>query len=197
MDTNETEVIESEETQEDVVETESEESKSTEEPKVEKPQETPEQRASRLSRQANQARKKAGLPPLEEPKKAKEVVEPSTSTGELDERQLEILDLKGISEDEDIEVIERVMKRTGQTLRQVLKDDYVVSKLETNKKSRDVKSATPSSTKRTGNSASSDVDAWLAKNERTGELPKDFELRAKVVAEKERRLGGNVAPWRK
>ena len=64
------------------------------------------------------------------------------------------------------------MSKTGQTVRQVLKDEYVASKLNDFKKAREVKSATPSSTKRAGQQVTDNVDYWYQKYEATGELPK-------------------------
>lgn len=110
--------------------------------------------------------------------------EPS-KTGELDETALGYLDLKGISEAEDIKVIEGLIKKTGMTVREALKDDYVQSKLTANKAAREVKDATPSSTKRTGSSGGSDLATAIAKYEQSGyspdTLPTDFKLRAAVV----------------
>jgi len=107
--------------------------------------------------------------------------EESVKTGELDETQLDYLDLKGISEDEDIKIIEDIVKKTGQTVRQALKDEYVISKLESNKEKREVKDATPSSTKRTGKGQTNDVALAVARFHQTGELPDDFELAAAVT----------------
>lgn len=118
-------------------------------------------------------------------------------TGELSETQLDYLDLKGITEQEDIDIIQRVMKRTGQTVRQALADDYVVSKLSEAKKNREVRAATPSSTRRSGQGAVDDLAYWIEKNERTGEMPKDFALRQKIVAAKEAKYGDNTPPWRR
>ena len=64
------------------------------------------------------------------------------------------------------------MQKTGQTVRQALKDDYVIAKLKDLKISRDVKTATPSSTKRSGQQASDNEDYWFQKYESSGELPK-------------------------
>lgn len=106
-------------------------------------------------------------------------VEPK-ATGELDETALDYLDLKGVTEQEDIDIIESVIKRTGQTVRQALKDDYVVAKLKANQDKRAVQQAMPSGTKR-GGDQSQGLEAAIAKFERTGELPKDFALKTKVV----------------
>lgn len=101
-------------------------------------------------------------------------------TGELDDTQLDYLDLKGITEEEDITVIKSVMSKTGQSLRQALKDDYVVAKLKDLRGIREVKNATPSSTKRTGE-AINNIDIHEAKWKQTGELPTDFETRSRLV----------------
>ena len=159
----------------------------TEEPKVEKPKETLEQKEARLARELSQTRKKLGKdeekPPIEKP-----------NTGELDDTQLDYLDLKGITEQEDIDVIQNVMKRTGQSLREVLKDDYVATKLKANKNEREVANATPSGTKR-GASGGVNLEALVAKAERTGEMPADYELRSKVVNALEAKNSPNRPAW--
>ena len=117
-------------------------------------------------------------------------------TGELDETQLDFLDLKGITEDEDIGLIESIVAKTGKTVRQALKDDYVISKLESLKSAREVKDATPSSTKRTGVQGDT-VDAAIAKYEQTGEYPDDYELRSKVINKIEEKHSFSVPGYRK
>ncbi len=119
-------------------------------------------------------------------------------TGELDETQLDYLDLKGISDSEDLKIIERHIKNTGETVRQALKDDYVKSKLESNKTQREVKGATPSSTKRSGSGGGDDLATALAKYEQSGyrELPKDFALRSAVVNAVSARMSPNKPSWR-
>lgn len=109
-----------------------------------------------------------------------------TKTGELDETQLDYLDLKGINDADDIKVIENIIKKTGVTVREALKDEYVQSKLASNKAAREVKEATPSSSKRgsSGNQGT-DLATALAKYEAAGyspdALPTDFTLRKAVV----------------
>ena len=143
-------------------------------------------------------REKAGKTSAEAAKIAVDIVKDSQSaapkTGELDETTLDYLDLKGINEDEDIKVIQDVVKKTGMTVRQALKDDYVTSKLEANKNARIVREATPSATKRAG-SQSDGFDTALAKFEKDGTLPDDFELRKKVVNAKYRQEKGNQPSW--
>lgn len=120
-------------------------------------------------------------------------------TGELDETQLDYLDLKGINEPEDIDAIQKVMLKTGMTVRQALKDDYVQSRLTALKAGREVKSATPSSTKRGGNGGGSDLAIALAKYEQSGykDLPADFALRSAVVNATADKTNPNKPSWRR
>lgn len=124
-------------------------------------------------------------------------VKETQTTGELDENALDYLDLKGISDQEDIDIIQSVVQKTGQTVRQVLKDEYVTSKLASNKEARDVKAATPSSTKRSSNGQSSDLAAAIAQFEKTGELPADFELASRVTDAVTNKNDPATPPWRR
>lgn len=133
----------------------------------------------------------AELKPKVEPKPAE-----TPNTGELDETQLDYLDLKGITEQEDIDVVQKVMQKSGQTLRQALKDEYVVQKLAALKGEREVKAAIPSSTKR-GSNNGANLDALIAKAEQSGEYPDDFELRTQVVNALEKKNSVNVPSWRR
>ena len=103
-----------------------------------------------------------------------------TKTNDLDETQLDYLDLKGISEEDDIKILSRHVQRTGETIRQALKDEYVISKLAANTQAREVKGATPMATKRGGNQVN-DIASAVARFDQTGELPSDFKLRSEVV----------------
>lgn len=106
--------------------------------------------------------------------------EAPAKTGELDETQLDYLDVKGITDQDEIDIISKVIAKTGQTVRQALKDDYVTSKLEALRADKAVKDATPSSTKRSGNQQG-DLAGAIAKFDANGELPNDFTLRSAVV----------------
>ncbi len=134
---------------------------------------------------------------VEAVKAPKQTQDPSKAEG-LDDNALDYLDLKGVQESEDIKVIESIVKKTGMTVRQALKDDYVVAKLNANKAAREVKEATPSSTKRTGGNQSSDLTTAVAKYEQSGykELPKDFALRSAVVNAVANKLNPNKPAWR-
>ncbi len=152
---------------------------------------------------AQRERTKALKKELADTRKAVEIAagvkkESPVKTGELDETQLDYLDLKGISESEDLKIIERHIKNTGETVRQALKDDYVVKKLEANKSQREVKEATPSSTKRSGSGGGNDLAIALAKYEQSGlkELPSDFALRSAVVNAMAHKMNPNKPSWR-
>lgn len=175
----------------EVIETEEETTEdTTEAPKTEKPKETPEQKEARLERQLAKVRKELGK---ETDKKAPEPQ--NKKTDGLDDTVLDYLDLKGVSHEDDIALIEKVMAKTGQTAREALKDDYVVSKLEANKKAREVKDATPSSTKR-ASAGQASLEAAIAKFEKTGELPADFPTRSAVVNAVMERENANKPNWK-
>ncbi len=162
---NESEVVAATENAELDLELDSNESQ--EAPAPEKPTvESPEAKLARLKRETSRLEKKLG------------VAEPAPkSTGKLDETQLDYLDLKGISEEEDIKVIETVMKNTGKSLRDTLKDGYVVATLDDNRGQRSVRGAIPGSSKR-GGVESNSVDFYVNKFKSTGVLPKDFETQS-------------------
>lgn len=151
---------------------------------------------------AQRERTKALKQQLADAKKAVEVVATSTTrtqpkTGELDETQLDYLDLKGVSEDDDVKLIQQVMQRTGITVRQALKDEYVVSKLDANKQARETKAAMPTSTKRTGSGADNSLDLAIARYEQSGfkELPQDTTLRRQVVNAMKDKVDSNKPSW--
>lgn len=123
-----------------------------------------------------------------------EPVKKEAKTDELDENALDYLDLKGVTEAEDIKVIEDVVKKSGMTVRQALKDEYVQAKLAANKEKREVQDATPSKSKR-GGSQSSDVATALAKFEATQELPDDFSLRSQVLDAFVNKKTSNKPSW--
>lgn len=132
--------------------------------------------------------------------KAEEAIETvkelKTKTGELSETQLDYLDLKGFTESEDIDVVQKVMQRTGQTVRQALADEYVVQKLAANKARRDVQAATPGTTKRAGGQTG-DVASAVAKFKDTGVLPEDRELANAVVDSIAKAGNDRLPPWQR
>lgn len=126
-------------------------------------------------------------------------VEPNAPKSDLDENALDYLDLKGITESEDVDIVRNVVKRTGVTVREALKDEYVKSKLEANKKAREVKDAVPSSSRRSGGGDTNSLELAIAAYEQSGytKLPDDFDLRSKVVNAVAARTSRNSPPWRR
>jgi len=112
-------------------------------------------------------------------KKSNEPKESSQSE-QLNDTQLNYLDVKGISEAEDLKIIETFVQKTGKNVREALKDDYVTAKLASNKTAREVQEAMPSGSKRGGNQ-SGDLSSAIAKYEATGQLPSDFKTRSDVI----------------
>lgn len=113
---------------------------------------------------------------------------------ELDDTQLDYLDLKGINDPDEIDLVKGVMQKTGQSLRQVLKDEYVLNKLNNLRRERELQDATPGATQR-GGTAGDSIEYWLNRYESTGQLPKDFKLRSEVINRKVERENGNKPLW--
>jgi hypothetical protein len=141
--------------------------KPQDEPK-DKVQETPEAKRARLERELKQHNKKY---PTSKPDK------PSTKSDDLDYGQLAFLAAKGVETDEKVDFVKSIVINTGRELKDVMKDDYVLTKLKEMDESAKVKAAIPSGTKRSAQTASDTVEYWLNK----GELPDDVDLRRKVV----------------
>ncbi len=147
--------------------------------------------AKRLKTKLEKAKEKKVEP---DDKPAKE--EPKT--GVLDDNALDYLDLKGITEDEDIEIIQKVIEKTGQTVRQALKDEYVQSKLKANQEAREVKDAIPGNTKRSGPGGGNNLAAAVAKYKASGyqDLPEDFEMRSAVINAVAEESNSNKPAWK-
>lgn len=127
-------------------------------------------------------------------KKAAESQKETPKAGELAESQLEFLELKGISDDDEIDIISKFVNKTGQTVRQALRDDYVKTKLDALRAEKAVKDAIPGATKRGGNQQTN-LAAAIARFDATGELPDDFEIKSQVINAVTERGGASKPPW--
>lgn len=151
---------------------------------------------------AQRERTKALKKELNDTKRAVEIAAglkketPQSKAGDLSETQLDYLDLKGVTDADDIDIIQKVMQRTGQTVRQALADEYVTAKLAANKAKRDVLGATPSSTKRAGGQVG-DVASAAAKFKETGVLPEDRALADAVVDSIAKAGNDRLPPWQR
>lgn len=143
------------------------------------------------------ARLRTKLMKATEAKKAPEAPKQDSNTRELDNADYALLMASGIKEDDEIELVEKYMKKWDIPLRQVLKDSDIQEKLKGLKLERDVKNAMPSATKRGSSGQIDNIDYWVTKYETTGELPDNFELRSAVINSKVQRYSANQPPWRR
>lgn len=125
----------------------------------------------------------AKVKPVEAPRKV-----------ELDDTALDYLDLKGITDTDEIEEVRKHMQRTGESLRETLKDDWLIQRLGKIKRDNEAKANTPGSTERAGN-AGNNVDYYVARYEQTGKLPDDFKLKSEVVNRLVDRSNTNRPQW--
>jgi len=108
----------------------------------------------------------------------------SKKTDELDYGQLAFYNSKSdsvkIESDEDVEFLRQTISDTGKSQAELLKAKWFSSELKERQEAKTVARATPGVSRVAGNSAVNTVDYWISK----GQLPDDFELRAKVVDRK-------------
>lgn len=117
-------------------------------------------------------------------------------TGELDETTLDYFDLKGYSDLDEIDIFRKIMLKTGMSAREAIKDDYALAKVKALREDKEVKDATPSSTRRSGNSQTNDIGIALARYEATGKLPDDFALRSAIINAKTEKENPNKPAWK-
>jgi len=110
--------------------------------------------------------------------------EPS-KPGELDYGQLAFYNTKSdvirIESDEDVEFLQRTIKETGKSQGDILKSSWFQNELKERISARESAEAIPKSKPRSGQTGITDVDLAVARYKETGELPKDFAIRNKVV----------------
>ncbi len=108
----------------------------------------------------------------------KETPQKTSESKSLDRLDKLLLRQEGIKSEEEIALAEEWVRDTGRDLEKVLESKAFKAELKDLRESIASKEATPSSTKRSGQSPRDEVDYWLSK----GELPKDNpELARKVV----------------
>ena len=96
----------------------------------------------------------------------------------LDKLDRAILRVEKITAPEEIDLVQTIMKESGKDIEGVLASKFFQSELKEMRDTAATKEATPSGTKRSGQSPRDSVEYWIAK----GELPKDNpELATKVV----------------
>ena len=161
-ETNESEVTDVEETV--IVET-------TEEPQEETAEELKE-KIKKLEIEKGIAQRERTKLAKEKAKLEAEHLKESKVTGELDNADYALLEVRGILEgDSRIDFIKEKMVKWNLPLRELLKDEDIQSKLKSMKIEGDVRAATPGSTRRAAATTSDNEDYWYQKYEATGKLP--------------------------
>lgn len=134
--------------------------------------------------------------PKEEPKAEKPEVKEEPKKSGLDNADYAYLAVKGIEDEDDAQFIYKIMQRWDKSLREVLNDDEVKAQLQIRKQERDTRAAIPTSTKRTGEPMST-LELDLAKFEKNGTLPTNFERRSAVINAKIEKENINKPAWRR
>ena len=120
--------------------------------------------------------------PKVETKSSKEPSKPS----ELDWGQLAFHNSKSdsikIEDSEDVEFLKKTIEDTGKSQDSIVSSNWFTAELKEKQAERVKIAGTPKSKKRTGQSgASDDTDRAMAEFERSGDLPKDFKTKVKVI----------------
>ncbi len=110
--------------------------------------------------------------------KVEEKVEKTLESKGLDRLDKILLRQEGIRNEKEVELVEQWREDTGKDIEKILENKHFLAELKDLREDQSTKDATPSGSKRSGQSPRDDVDYWIAK----GELPKDNpELARKVV----------------
>jgi hypothetical protein len=159
-----------------------------EEPKVEAPKETPEQKVARLQRQLTQAKKQAGI--VEKPKT-------EAPTGDAEDTIALLLEVKGLKEDDEVALFQTWRNDTKRQPRDILNNKIFQAELTALRTDKATQAAIPMSNGRGAGGSSVNVDALVEKFQRTGELPKHFDLKARVLDVVANSIDEKTPPWRR
>lgn len=146
----------------------------------ETPKESPEDKLARLERQAKQLRKKLGIDDKPQSKQdtKSNITSEKTDFDYGEKAFLKSYDIKGSDE---LSLVKQWIDRTGDSLDTVVEDDIFQAKLTKLREAKAVKNAIPTASKRAPVQAKDQVEYHIEKYNQTGELPKDFETRSKVL----------------
>lgn len=114
----------------------------------------------------------------------------------LDNADYAYLAVKGYEEEEDHEFILKYMTKWDKSLRETLKDEELVTQLRERKQQRETRAAMPSTTKRSGEQLST-LELDIARYEKNGTLPQNFDRRTAVINAKVEKENTNKPAWRK
>lgn len=120
-------------------------------------------------------------PAKEEPKNDTLPSKELPKLNELDYGQLALLRTEGIKGSEELALFKEIMRETGKGVLDILDSQYFKSRLSELREVKATADAMPKAKNRTGYTGVTEVDLAVAKFKETGELPKDFTTRNKVV----------------
>ncbi len=122
---------------------------------------------------------KAKLKELTPAEKKQETIQ--AKSGELDNGDKALLVAYGVKTPDEIALAKTWMKRTGDDIDVMISDDIFNAKLTALREARDVAKATPSGSKRTGNTVKDTAEYWTQKyldGTELNELPREFRMKA-------------------
>lgn len=108
-----------------------------------------------------------------------------TKSDNLDWGQKAFLVANGVKGSDEMKLAQDFAKNTGKSLDDVVVNKYFLQELQDFRELKTTAQAVPKGKGKVSNSSQDSIDYWLAKP--FGELPEDFELRKKVVAERRKR----------
>lgn len=111
--------------------------------------------------------------------------------GELDRLDKLFLRSEGIKSASEMEFVQNMIEETGKTVEQLLDSKYFQSQLKELREEKATKDATPSGTKRSGQSSNNEVDYWLAKGEMPPATAENWQLRSDIVKAKSTKAKNN------
>lgn len=166
-----------------------EEAKTEEKQKADKPKRTPEEELEYFEGRAKRLRKELGI------QSDKKEEQPSSKTGDIDSGQKAYLrTVLGIKGPAELALV-REYVGLGKSIEDLEDNRHFMNDLKDLREAADTKTATPSSTRRSGGGGGNDLDLAIAEYEQTQKLPKDFKLRQQVVEAMERKHSDNTPPW--
>jgi hypothetical protein len=121
---------------------------------------------------------------------------PTPKTGEAEDTTALLLEVKGITADDEVELFQKWSTDTGRKPREILNNSIFQAELAARRAEKATQAAIPSSNGRGGGGGAQNIDALTEKFERTGELPKDFETKAKII-ERVAAKENSSTPWRR
>lgn len=126
------------------------------------------------------------------------VVVEKPKTAQLDELGRLFLDQKGIEQQDEVELVQKIMRDTGKSVRDVYGSKYFQAELNELREAKGTQAAIPTSNGRTTNGvASTNIDVLVSKFEQRGDealANLDFDTRSKVI-ERMYELKDTNKPW--